>query len=384
MRLPHRPLLAAVIALATAGCGSADDPQEWAEPTGPVVWVAAEGTDALTLLDGVTGDVITTVAGVAAPHNVQGTPDGDSVWVTTAGGVVEVDAASLTAAAAAPSGSHPAHVVAGPHGTVWATAYGEGAVYEHTSDLGRSTRHAVGGGPHGMRVAPDGRFAAVANLRAGRVDLVDLSRAHRGRHDRESWLRSVRVGAAPVQTAISADSSTVFVSVSGTREVVRVDAASAEVTGRVTVPSAPAQIWATSTGLVLSADQGTEDDPGSTLSIIDAESMEVVATVPTGSGPHGIVVDEQETRAWVTNSFDDSVTIVDLEDRTPLGTVLVGGAPNGITLTDTVPAEEPGAAVYLTLPAPFAPQPHDHGEHGHDDARDDGQHGDRGHGHDAH
>lgn len=372
MRLPHRAFLVAAVVIATAGCGSGDD-RRWAEPVGPVVWVAAEGTDALTLLDGATGDVITTVAGIAAPHNVQGTPDGDGVWVTGTGGVVRVDAASLAALAAAPSGDHPAHVVAGADGTVWATATGDGAVYEHTPTLRRSTRHALGGGPHGIRLSPDGRFAAIANLRAGRLDLIDLAGAQGPRPARGSWLRSIRVGPSPVQVAVSADSSTVFVSVAGTHEVVRVDVESAAITGRVTVPSAPAQVWVTSTGLLLSADQGTEADPGSTLSLIDTESMEVVDTVPTGSGPHGIVVDEDETRAWVTNTFDDSVTVVDLEERAAVETVLVGGSPNGITLTDTVPAAESGAAVHLSLPAPFAPRPHNHGTHGHDDD---------GHGHD--
>lgn len=162
-------------------------------------------------------------------------------------------------------------------------------------------------------------------------------------------------------------------SVAGTSEVVRVDVASGEVTGRVRVPSAPAQIWVTSDGLVLSADQGIPGEAGNTLSFIDAESMQVVDSVTTGNGPHGIVVDEDERRAWVTNSYDASVSVVDLERRTVTGTLAVGNAPNGITLTTTVPDPLPGAAVYLTLPGKLAPSDdgHDHDDHDHGDGDKD-------------
>ena len=146
-----------------------------------------------------------------------------------------------------------------------------------------------------MRVAPDESFVAVANNGAGTVDLVDLPLEEDGA-DGAGGTRSVDVGAEPVQVAISPDSRTVFVAVAGSRSIVRVDVATAEVTGKVEVDAAPAQVWATGTGQVLSANQGTDDDPGSTLSVIDADTMRIVADVPTGQGPHGIVVTEDDAR----------------------------------------------------------------------------------------
>lgn len=80
-------------------------------------------------------------------------------------------------------------------------------------------------------------------------------------------------------------------------------------------PRPAEELWVTSTGTVLPADQGSAEDPGQTLSSIDGSAMTVTATVEVGSGPHGITVDPAESRAWVE----------------------VGDYPNGITYTATTP-----------------------------------------------
>lgn len=43
--------------------------------------------------------------------------------------------------------------------------------------------------------------------------------------------------------------------------------------------------------------------------------MTVRTTVATGAGPHGVVIDPAGTLAWVTNSYDNSVSVVDLAAR---------------------------------------------------------------------
>lgn len=371
------PPLACVVALSAAGCYSAEEPvgQGPDRAPAPVVWVAAEGADAFTLVDAGTGEVLTTVHGVAAPHNVQASSDGEGVWATSTGGVVRLDAGTLTVDGTNFSGGHPAHVVETLDGSVWVSAYEDGVVYEHAADFSESVAHPLGGGPHGMRIAGNGRFAAIANTDAGTLDLLDLEAVagqgddglHTHGADGHAALnpvRSVRVGPAPIQAAVTADSSTVFVSVSGRSQVARVDVATGRVTGRVQVPSGPAQVWVTASGLLLSANQGTEQDPGRTLSIIDAGTLEVLAEVETGSGPHGVVVDSQERFAWVTNMFDDTLTTVDLESWEVVRTVEVGDRPNGITITPAGLTGNVGGQVHVTVPAAFAPGAGSEHEHG--------------------
>lgn len=382
MHLPHpshRPSLAglAVAALLLTGCAAetsvADEPRS-AGPDG-AVWVANEHGDSISVLDPRTGEVIATLTGIDAPHNAQASTTRDAIWVTGTGGVVAMDATDLFPTEAAPAGEHPAHVVETSDGAVFVVASGDDEVHEFDNTLAPRRTYDVGAGPHGMRVAPDGRLAAVADTSAGSVTLLQPG-------TNES--RTVEVGPSPIQVGISHDSATVYVSVAGTNEVVRVDVESGKVTGRVAVPSAPAQLWVTSTGTVLSADQGSPEDPGNTLSIIDGLAMTVTATVEVGSGPHGITVDPEESRAWVTNMYDDTVSVVDLERETVVETVEVGDYPNGITYTSTTPKRPEFDPVRLILPHAFS-HPEDSAAHSHagdeaaepaDDEHEDESHGD--------
>jgi YVTN family beta-propeller protein len=322
------------------------------------VWVANEGDATVSVLDPESGATKATLTGVPGAHNVQ-SADGGSVYVTAAAGVVAVDAHEYFVQAHAAAGDHPAHVVAAPDGSVFVTSSGDGVVHRYAEGLEPDGGHLVGGAPQGMRISADGTLAAVANTGAGTVDLISL--------DSRREVRAVPVGPDPVQVAVTDDAGTVFVSVAGSAEVVRVDVASGRVTGRTAVPAPPAQIWLTGDGRVLSANQGTPVDPGSTLSVIDTESMEIAGTVRTGAGPHGIAVDPSERRVWVTNAYDDSVTIIDLPALEPLATVPVGDAPNGITFTSVI-GHHPQPRLELALPDRA-------GGHGH------GRSTDAGHGH---
>jgi YVTN family beta-propeller protein len=365
----------AVAALALSGCASATSADTGAvaapdgEPRAGAVWVANEHDDSLTVLDARTGSVVATLTGIAAPHNVQASATRDVVWVTGTGGVVAIDAADLFPTEAAPAGDHPAHVVETAAGTVFVAASGDGAVHRFANTLEPERTYTVGAGPHGMRITADGMIAAVANSGEGTVSLL--------RPETDRRPRTVEVGGSPVQVAVTDDGSTVYVSVAATSEVVRMDVATATVTGRVEVPAAPAQVWVTSDGTVLSADQGSREAPGSTLSIIDGDSMRVTSTVEVGSGPHGITVDPEETRAWVTNVYDDTVTVIDLATSTVLDTIEVGAYPNGLTFTTVTPHRPEFDPVRLVLPHAYS---HPDGDgHSHDDADGHGADGDDGH-----
>ncbi len=77
------------------------------------------------------------------------------------------------------------------------------------------------------------------------------------------------------------------------------------------------------------ANQGTESQPDSTVSVIDTRSNQVVATITTGKGAHGVVA--SGNRVFVTNTFDDTVSVIDVDVQKVIGTISVGDAPNGIT-----------------------------------------------------
>ncbi|WP_206061679.1 YncE family protein, partial [Nonomuraea basaltis] len=289
--------------------------------------MAIEAGDALVAIDAATNSVVTTVSGISRPHNVQVSPNGDRVYaVSGAGMVAELDPVTYRLKASGPTGRAPAHVVVTPSGAkTYVTNYGDGTVSAYrTSDLSSAKVIRVGGGPHGARPTPDGNALVVANVKAETVDVVDT------RTDAKT--ASVPVGGPPVQVAISCNGRYAYATVSRPPGVVKIDLRAGKVTARASVSAAPAQLYLTPDGrTLLSADQGTEEKPGTAVSLIDTDSMAVTGRIATGSGPHGLVVDPTGRLAWVTNVYDGTVSVLDLRARQAVATVEVGDQPNGIS-----------------------------------------------------
>ncbi|GAA0466868.1 hypothetical protein Aca07nite_71840 [Actinoplanes capillaceus] len=368
-RMAITVVVVAVVALA-AGCTATDDPT--ANPSPPAsnppapeiqgaVWVANEGGNSLSVIDAATSTVVTTVDGIDGPHNVQVGPDGNRVYAVSghASTVAALDAATYRLAGTAATGAGPSHVVLSPDGQkTYVTNYDAGSVSVYSADLAPSDTVNLGGGPHGMRPSPDGTTLVVANLKAGTVDVIDTRT--------DTKIAAVPVGGPVVQVAVSPDSRYAYASVSQPPSVVKVDLQARIVAGQTGVPASPAQVYLTPDGRsLLSADQGSQDKPGTALSLIDTATMTTAGKIATGSGPHGVVIDPTGRRAWVTNVYDSTVSVIDLTARATVATIKVGEKPNGISYAARPPA--PTAArtsVVLAVPSAAASGHEGHGEHG--------------------
>ena len=341
----------AVICLALGSCSGRREAAT-APPPKPAagsVWIADEGADSLSVIDAATHSVAMTMAGIKAPHNVQVARDGAVVYATSgAGVVVAIDPITYRVTASAATGSHPAHVIEAPNGKVYVTNAGDGTVSVYQGQgLVPAGRITLGGMPHGLRPAAAGSVIVVANMMTGALDLIDP--------ETDRSVGHVPVGNSPVQVAVSADGRYAYTGLTDPPSVVKVDLAQSKVVGAATVPDPPVQLYLSpDEKTVLSADQGNRDRPGHTLSVIDTAAMNTRGNVTTGSGPHGVVIDTTGHFAWVTNTYDNTVSAVDLTDLSVSATIPVAGEPNGISYSPRPPATAPADTATLEIPTPSA------------------------------
>ena len=85
-----------------------------------------------------------------------------------------------------------------------------------------------------------------------------------------------------------------------------------------------------------------------TVSVIDTATNTVVATIPVGQFPFGVAITPDGTRAYVPNAGDNTVSVINTATNTVVATVPVGGGPFGVAIT----------------PAPQAPQSKEECKHG--------------------
>lgn len=331
------------------------------------VYVALEGEGKVAVIDTKSTKVIQTidlsetVDGETVrymAHNVQVAPDGKKVLVTAnveedmemKGGdmphgddvghrqnsdkliVIDPTTDTVVDSISVDTDSHLAHVVTSPDAKIaYVTSQEKSKIYLVDIGGGKVIREVELGdssGPHGLRVSPDGSEVYIALIDGKAMAILDT---------KTNTVRNVALPGAGVQTAVTPDGVYAFSSVYDTKQIAWLNRGSDE-QGLISLPEGsrgPVQIYPTPDSRYLYvADQGYYfDQPtGNLVYRIDIGRKVVDQIIIAGSAPHGIVVSEDGTRAYVTNLLSDDVSIIDTNTNKEISKIPVGDMPNGISI----------------------------------------------------
>ena len=100
---------------------------------------------------------------------------------------------------------------------------------------------------------------------------------------------------------------------------------------------------------MLVANQGTRDKPSTTVSMIDTATFAVAATVETGKGAHGVVIESSSRYAYITNIYGSDVAVLDLAKRKVVAKIPTGAGPNGISFSSIPPVAPPGSEIKINV-----------------------------------
>lgn len=212
---------------------------------------------------------------------------------------------------------------------------------------------AVGNLPYGVATSPDGSHVYVTNSGSNSVSVIDAAT--------NSVVATVNVGTSPYGVAISPDGKHVYVanacgtsaSCSGALQgtVSVIDAATNTVAATITVGQYPV-------GVAVSLDSGrvyVSNNGSSTVSVIDAATDTVIATVPIAACPDGLTVSPDGRRVFVaTGSSPTSLyfcgagigTLSTIDTATDTATVALNFSYNDAALT--VALSPDGGVAYVT------------------------------------
>ncbi len=317
--------------------------------------IAVQGDSALGFL-GADGTLVGTLdlateAGSWMVHNVQITPDGQTVVATAMAPMATMDTGS---AAVVPdelvmvdiatesvvrrceftTGAGVAHVVTDGV-TAWVTGYNVNLVYVvdlGTCGIAGEWPLPAGTGPHGIRrAAPDdplGDGFYVAGMADGSLHRLDMN------GNDTAW----DLPGAAVQVAVLPDGSAVLVTLLDTVQIAWLDTATGTVAAYNLPEGAagPAQIYPSpDSRSVWVADQGPAGGiAGHELFQLEAATGAGLARVVVNDAPHGVVVSRDGQTVWTTTLTLGTVDRVDVGSLSVVSSTMVGNAPNGISLSD--------------------------------------------------
>lgn len=101
---------------------------------------------------------------------------------------------------------------------------------------------------------------------------------------------------------------------------------------RIEVGRGPIQVFGTPDGRYMYvANEGTEENPDDTVSVIDVAAGEAVAMMTPGAGAHGQVVSDDGELAAISNLIAGTIAVIDVASQTMVAEFPVGDGPAGVT-----------------------------------------------------
>ncbi len=191
-------------------------------------------------------------------------------------------------------------------------------------DSGREiTRPETGGSPHEVALSPDGsQVVVVSYLEDGYIgeelNVFDVASG--------DLVKTIMITPhlAPHGIEWIGEGDSVIVTTEETRDVIRVNVASGDVTGVAVTDQIGSHLLALSPDF----DRAFVTSRGSdTLSVVDVESMTILSTIDANDGPEGVHVSPDGSELWVANNRSEDIIVFDTATMQRLDVIEVGFLP---------------------------------------------------------
>ncbi len=215
------------------------------------------------------------------PHGMIVSHDGKLLWSTseTPQAVLEIDTATGKILHVWNTNQVRSHMIVTPpdESKFYVTNTVSGSVSVVERSTGEVKILATGPGTEGIAISPDGKEVWAASRTDAKIEVISTAT--------DAIVASFPTGGkSPKRLAFSPDGS---------------------------------QVWVTNSG-------------GSVVTVFDAHSRELLASVMTDKDPSGVYFSADGRRAYVTNSAANVLTIIDAQERKVLNALQIGTDPDGV------------------------------------------------------
>ncbi len=277
-------------------------------------------------------------SGMFMAHNVQVSPNGLTVWATAnpmdstkESELIAIDPITyaITKRIKLGRGLELTHVVMDSESkNAFAGEPKQNQVIQVNTETGNVVRKFDLGkenAPHGLRYG-NGKLY-VANMGSKSMSIIEIA---------SGKINEIPLGGMAAQTAVTPDGKFVLVTLYDTKEVIRYEIQSQQLT-RIPLPEGsqgPIQSYSTpDSKLLFVADQGflMNRPVSDKVFVIDIESAKVIGTITVGNKAHGVVISSEGKTVYVTNQQDNTVSTIDVASQKVKGSFPVGKSPNGLS-----------------------------------------------------
>jgi YVTN family beta-propeller protein len=309
------------------------------------IYVTNERSGDLSVIDGVTHEVVSTVPLGKRPRGIHASPDGRTIYVALSGspiappgvdestlpppdksadaiGVFDVRENKLLRLIRA--GSDPEEFDLSKDGTLLYCS-NEDAGLTSVVDIATGQVLAsipVGPEPEGVTTSPDGKLVFVTSEQGGTIAVIDTA-AHK-------TIKTIPVGNRPRDVAFFPDGTRAYVTRENDGVISLIDVIKQQPVQ--TIELGP-QGEIKPMSVILSADATTayvSGGRGKKVFVVDTNTNEVTASLDVGDRPWGISLSPDGKTLYTANGPSNDVSVVDLSRHTVIKRIKVGTSPWGV------------------------------------------------------
>jgi YVTN family beta-propeller protein len=317
-------ILASILFFILASCSVAQTPS-------PALLVLNKSENALAIVDPTTLKVVAKVPTGPVPHEVVASADGKLAFVSNYGphqdgtSLSVIDLAAKTELYRVDLGA-----LRGPHGIVffdgkvWFTVEGSKMIarYDPATNKIDWTQETGQNRTHMLLIAKDGRTIYTANVESNSISVLDKSA------DGKNWsITNIAVGKGPEGMDLSPNGKELWAANSHDGTVSIIETTTKKVTQTIDVQTKFSnRVKFTLDGkLVLITDMGSGD-----LLLMDAASRKEVKRLHLGKSVEGVFIAPDGQRAFAAVSSDNKLAVLDLKSLTVTTTFTTGEGPDGM------------------------------------------------------
>jgi YVTN family beta-propeller protein len=335
--------LSAVLA-SPAAIAQGDPAVEQDGPSSFRIYATNEYSGDVSIIDGDTKDVITTMPLGKRPRGIKAGPNGDYVYVALSGTPPSppwIDESTLPPADKSADGigmvnlqtgkvekiirgvSDPEQLAVGKDGeTLYIASEDTGtAVIKDIASEKVVATFPVGGEPEGVTISPDGSVVYMTSEEDHKVSVIGTST--------NALLGQFEVGKRPRSSAFSPGGKRAYVTGENDASITVVDTASHQVIDTIKLPNKAHRPM----GIVVSPDGSrlyVATGRGGSVVALDADSHELLGEVKVGERPWGIAISPDGREIYTADGPSNTVSVVDTEDLTLKQQIGVGERPWGV------------------------------------------------------
>ena len=292
------------------------------------IFVTNEKDDTVSVINGSTNEVESTIEIGKRPRGIGLSPDGSEIYVALSNenAIAVLDPESLKIVRKFNGGEDPEAFAVHPNGNIYISNEDDAKATVINPTTGEIVAEIkVGLEPEGVAVSPDGKKVIVTSESTNMLHVIDVPQ--------HTISANILVGARPRAATFNKAGTIAYATSEISGEVKKVDILGGKIIGKQPLGDDKAK----PKDVLLSLDEQRLFVAGgraNSIFVLDAESLEILASIPVGKRTWGLALSKDGKRLYTTDGVSNQVSVIDTDKNKVIKTIAVGKFPWGVVIDD--------------------------------------------------